>query len=360
VIYLILDTNIWIYLSNGFDPLTENHSDDLHFELLDTLKKSKDSGDISILVNDVIIEEWKRNKEHSKLKIKKLLNKLANVDQVFGDIRKYVDTEKIRKEYTDKINEEIKRNEEHILSVENFLIKDCVIIKTSDKIKIKIFDLSISKTAPFHNKNNNIADASILFGTSEYMSDKFFSDEDSVIFVSNNFKDFTDNKNKEEFHPDIKEQLIDVPITYQRALPSALKLSQELILEIQKYLKQQEWLDSISFDCQTPFCKGNENLRPWGYLSEQVKVDYGDEKFNDPNQLKIFPELPEPPMTIKMTSYGDCVVCGVTHIICPDCEELFYIDDIDSEFNCPVCECTLEFNYDREGNHVLLVKPTVD
>jgi len=130
-------------LSNGFDPLTEKHTDDLHFELLDTLKKSKASGDISILVNDVVIEEWKRNKEHCKLKIKKLHNKLLSIDQAFGDLGKYVDIEKVKRDYADKINEEIKRNEEHIRSVENFLMNDCELIKTSDKIKVQIFDLSI-------------------------------------------------------------------------------------------------------------------------------------------------------------------------------------------------------------------------
>lgn len=359
MIYLILDTNIWIYLSNGFDPLTEKHSD-LHFELLETLKRSKDSGDISILANEVIIEEWKRNKEHCKLKIRKLNDKLKNIDQAFGDIEKYVNADNVKQAYEDKIKEEIKRNEEHIENVEEFLHKDCVAIKTSDKTKIKIFDLSIGKAAPFHNKSNNIADASILLSVSEYLDDKFFSDEDSAIFVSNNFKDFTDGLNKEEFHPDIIELLEPIKIRYQRVLPSALKLSQELILEIQNYLKQQEWLDSISFDCQTPYCKGNENLRPWGYLSNDIRVDYGDQDFKDPNQLKIFLELPGPPTTEKVTSYGDCVVCGVTHIVCPDCGDLFYIDDIESEFDCPMCGSSFEFDSDEEGNQILVVRTEID
>jgi len=355
VIYLILDTNIWIYLSNGFDPLTSKHSDDLHFQLLDSLKKSKDSNEIGILVNEIIVEEWKRNREHCKLKIEKLQDKQKNIKQVFGDIDKYVKTDSFKKEYIDALKNEIKKNEEHIVNVEKFLINDCIHIKTSDEVKIRIFDLSVSNKAPFHNKSNNVADASILLSATEFLNENLFGEEDSAIFVSNNFKDFTDGKNKEDFHPEIKTLLGTIELRYQRVLPAALKLSQELIIEIQKYLEQQEWLNSISFDCQTPFCKGNENLRPWGYLSNNVKVRYENELFIDPNQLNFFPEIPVAPKIEKITSYGDCVVCGTTHIICPDCGELFYIDDIDDEFDCAECGSTLTFEHNKNGESYLHV-----
>jgi len=67
--------------------------------LLDSLKKSKDSNEIGILVNEIIVEEWKRNREHCKLKIEKLQDKQKNIKQVFGDIDKYVKTDSVKKEY---------------------------------------------------------------------------------------------------------------------------------------------------------------------------------------------------------------------------------------------------------------------
>src|SRR5690606_29245120 len=123
LIYLILDTNIWLYLANGLDPLTEKLHEDLHFKLLAELKELKNNNDICILINDIVLEEWKRNKEHSKLKIKKLTNKLNNSDSSFNDLKKYVksETEGLKKEYIEGLKQDISANEEHIQKVENFL-----------------------------------------------------------------------------------------------------------------------------------------------------------------------------------------------------------------------------------------------
>lgn len=361
MIYLILDTNIWIYLANGFDPLTSKHSDDLHFELLASLKESNRKMEIKILVNEIIFNEWERNKEQCKVKIKKLESKLKNVNEAFGDIDRYAKTGNVKKEYVQSIKLAIKKNEEHLSNVESFLLHDCKYIPINDTTKIKVFDLSVSNKAPFHNKSNNVADASILLSATEFLKENLFQEEDCAIFVSSNFKDFTDGKNKDDFHPDIKELVHEISLRYQRVLPSALKLSKKLMIEIQKYLEQQARLDRISFDCQTPYCQGNENFRPFGYLSNEIKVRKNNEVISDPNQLNIFPSLPTPIKIEQKTSYGDCAICGTTHILCPDCEELFYIEDIEDEFYCSECGLTMSFEQDdKSGAQYLLVKRLTD
>jgi len=76
MIYLILDTNIWVYLANGLDPIeNKDYDDDVHFGLLSSLKQLKENGDITVLVNDIVFREWMRNKEHCRAKIVKLNNK---------------------------------------------------------------------------------------------------------------------------------------------------------------------------------------------------------------------------------------------------------------------------------------------
>lgn len=57
----------------------------------------------------------------------------------------------------------------------------------------------------------------------------------SAIFVSNNYEDFTDCKNKNQFHPDIKELLGTTEIIYQRILPAAINLSKKTIQQIEEY-----------------------------------------------------------------------------------------------------------------------------
>jgi len=350
LIYLILDTNIWLYLANGLDPITSKHHDDLHFTLLEGLKELKNNNDVIILVNEIIIEEWKRNKEHSKAKIKKLKYKLENPDSSLIELRKYVrsQTDDLKEEYLQGLRNDIKANEQHIENVEAFLLQDCMIIDISREIKVKIFDLSVLNRAPFHNKKNNIADASILFSSTDYLKDKLFDEEASAIFVSNNVEDFTDGKTKNDFHPDIKEAIGDIKVTYERVLPAALNVSKAIILEIEEYRRKEIWLESISFTCKTPYCEGNEYFSPWGYLSQTLKVYYDTELVN-PNQLVLFDDLELIKKETSIVKLGECINCGTTHIECPECGELTYIENECEEFECIECQANLSISKkDRE------------
>ncbi len=51
--YLTLDTNTWIYLANGTEPV----------RLLTYLKQEVDKRNITILIPDIIITEWNKNKD---------------------------------------------------------------------------------------------------------------------------------------------------------------------------------------------------------------------------------------------------------------------------------------------------------
>lgn len=356
MIYLILDTNIWLYLANGFNPDTAKH-DALHFELLAELKKLKEKGEICILINDIVVEEWKRNKEHSKLKIKQLTNKLDNSNSQFGEIKKYVKSGigDLKKEYLEGVQNEIAENEKHIQRVEDFLFNDCQMVDISKDLKLKIFDLSTGNKAPFHNKKNNIADASILFSAADFLRGKLWRNENSAIFVSNNFKDFTDQKNVRDFHPDIQGLLDDVDIKYAKVLPNALKLSEKIMLQIEEYHQYEVWLESVSFYCRTPFCEGNENFSPWGYLDQTLKVKYETDAKINPNQQNLFPDLPATKREEKKVGFGDCVICGTLHIECPECDELIYLDDHTEEFNCTECSAKLRIEHGDTGEKYLYV-----
>lgn len=293
MIYLILDTNIWVYLANGLDPITNKHHDNLHFDLLKALKEHKQNNDICILINDIVIEEWERNKEHCKLKLKKLNNKVLSTENAFSDINKYVKTRTndLQNQYAEGIKREILANEEHIQKVEEFLFNDWQKINISNDIKLKIFDLSVGNKAPFHNKKNNVADASILLSAADFLKDKLKGIDKSAIFVSNNFEDFTDGNNKNEFHPDISELLGHTEIKYERVLPAALKLSEKIILQIQEYDKIKALADfaakKFTWDIQkekrgalmfldVPYQRDNQDSSE--YLSFTIAKDYSKER----------------------------------------------------------------------------------
>jgi len=348
MIYLILDTNIWLYLANGIDPIsnqTDRQHENLHFKLLAQLKELKEKGDISILVNDIIIEEWKRNKEHCNIKIKKLTRKLEDQRSVLSEIKKYVqsNTDEIQEEYIEGIQRDIKENEEHIQNVEDFLFNECTKIDISEELKIRIFNLSVSKKVPFHNKRNNIADAAILFSAVSYVNREAIFDESAAIFVSNNIEDFTDGKNTEDFHPDLKGHVDQV--RFERILPKALKVSKDIILQIEEYNNYQKWLETVSFSCRTPYCEGHEDFSPWGYLDTQATVKFKSQEIDNSDQLELFEEIPRLPKKNKTVGIGSCVVCETLHIECPECNELIYVEDPNEEFECDYCNTKMEIDF---------------
>lgn len=362
MLFLILDTNIWLYLANGLDPITNKHHDNLHFELLKTLKFHKEQNEICILINDIVIEEWKRNKEHSKLNIKKLTCKLSKSDNPFNDIKKYVKSgiDTLQTEYAEGVKLEITTNEEHIQKVEQFLYNDCQKVEITPDLKMQIFDMSISRKAPFHNRKNNIADAAILLSAAQYLGNRHWSEDSSAIFVSNNVDDFTDGKNRDEFHSEIKALLNHADITYQRILPAALKLSKEIIIQIDEHHKHEVWLNCISFKCMTSWCVESESHIPIGYLDKSIKVNYESEERRDPNQQELFfAEMPRIKREDKIVSYGHCLYCSTVHVSCPKCGELTYDEGNSDYFRCTICSASLKVKYDdREGTICLFVNDT--
>jgi hypothetical protein len=240
MIYLILDTNNWIYLANGLDQINSKYHDNLHFELLHSLKELTTEGKIQILINDIILTEWNRNKEHCNIKIKGLENKLLNKENAFKDIIKYTKTNvrQLQDEYVDCLESEIQLNKKHIQNVEDFLLNDCLKVEITQELKQLIFDLAINNEAPFHNKKNNVGDAAILLSSVEFLKNNKSLFGDSAIFISNNIEEYTDGINVKSFHPQLKKLLQSIDIGFERVLPSALNISKKIIEEMDKFIVQ--------------------------------------------------------------------------------------------------------------------------
>ena len=82
--FIFLDTNNWIYLANGFNILAGDH-DDLHLKVFDIIEKRVDDGSLVFLVNDIIFEEFARNKARTEEKIQKIERRAKGcIDQLKG------------------------------------------------------------------------------------------------------------------------------------------------------------------------------------------------------------------------------------------------------------------------------------
>jgi hypothetical protein len=202
------------------------------------LKQLTIEGRIQVLINDIILTEWERNKEHCNLKIKGLENKLLNKETAFKDIAKYAKTEieQLQNEYVQGLESDIKLNKEHIQNVEYFLFNDCIKVEITQELKQLIFDLAINNEAPFHNKKNNVGDAAILLSSVEFLknNESFFGN--TALFISNNIEEYTDGINLKSFHPQLRKLLDSIDIQFERVLPAALNISKKVIEEMDNFL----------------------------------------------------------------------------------------------------------------------------
>jgi hypothetical protein len=87
MLHLILDTNIWLYLANGFYSESTNPNN-LHFDLLDQLIKLKEDQHFEILISDITILEWDRNKKQAYQLIEKLERKIKAIQCQLQEMKK--------------------------------------------------------------------------------------------------------------------------------------------------------------------------------------------------------------------------------------------------------------------------------
>ncbi len=223
---IALDTNIWIYLTK-----------DTFFELWLKFKEMKEREEIQVIVTDITLIEWARNKP----KTLSSLTESIKADYISAtNLAKYLSGES-KENYLRTISnykEEAKRlasAKAKVDEIETFM-KSCSVIETTQEQKLFIANCAINKFPPFQNNKNNFNDALILRSTYEYVNRQFPQKFD-LIYVSNNPDDFID-KQTAKVHESIFSGLEPIEIKNVRELGEALRLAPELIDEF------DEWLDA--------------------------------------------------------------------------------------------------------------------
>ncbi len=358
---VILDTNIWLYLSNGSEQLTHDVSKkNLHFELLRELKEKQEAEEFTILVTEINIIEWERNKHHAQSLIKRQKNRiedLLNKLKIYKKRNVAEDNENEQKKI-DKdiavIEADVEKNRLHIISVENFLKKECQIIPTSNDLKLRIWEMAINKAIPLHTDKNNIADTSILLSTIEYISSEE-NQNHATVFISNNSKDFCIDKDSNEFHPELKKLIGYLDLRFERKLDTGLEISKEIQIELDEFF-EEKFYDNIYFSCKSKYCYGNDYFTPFGYLTKSARILSKFESAIDLNQLSLFPEdkVRKKPQIVAM---GSCSYCGSKHIECPVCDELIADVEIGDDFLCGECNANLQVIYSwHDGELDIILK----
>lgn len=223
---IALDTNIWIYLTK-----------DMLQELRTEFKRAKDSGEIEIIVNDINIIEWDRNKEKT---IGGLAESIKSEYRAALKLANYLSEEarsehvRILSEYEDEAAR-ITKAEQRVNEIGEFM-KTCTVIEVTDEQKLFVANLNIQKVPPFQSTKSNFNDALMVRSFCEHVNSNLPMKHD-LIYVSNNPKDFTDNKTGQVYEC-LLEGLEPIRLANVTELNHALHLAPELIDDF------EEWLDS--------------------------------------------------------------------------------------------------------------------
>lgn len=327
---LILDTNAWIYLANGFNPETNKNEEEAHFQTAEWILKKTGEGKCRVFSNYIIKLEWERNKEKGNQLINRYERKLKQKGNELKKKRRcknYKDLAKEFRELESIISTKIAKNKAHINIVEEILANS-VDIPIKDDHKLKAVDLAIDKKPPFHHKDNSVADAIIFLSTVDY----FYYDEEfyikDTILISNNTSDFGESVNNKQLHPELAIMLHDKPIVFKTNLAEALGMGEDIIAKYQNYL---DYLSRDVIECLMD-CKGTNYFMGEVEFTEHVDIQIDEEgyTFNPKQLLMDFGEdynftvgelIAMEKRKFITINLGECNFCNAQHLRCECGEE---------------------------------------
>jgi hypothetical protein len=380
MIYLVVDTNNWIYLANSKNPDTGKFEDERHMHLLGLLIDRVNKGDVEVLLCDIVEKEWERNKSAQESLIAKYQNENEAYKSIIKKMRLLLDEEdakdlsNIYEKYVAKTQAIIEVNKKHIKEVWT-LMKKAKKYSVSNETKAVAADWAVEKKAPFiGDKKNSMADALIFFGAAEYLKNiaktKDPWEEDDhyefpiSVFVSGNKGDFSNPLNLDELHNDLKPIADEVKMNFFRSLPLALNYLEETIknrpalFNLEELETIEEAIEEFSDDwyvCDICSPDGDNQYTNIVHFSEPFEIDFESKDELDKNQLRIDygdePQIVQKPLPYLKIKTGECSWCSTTHLQCCKCNTVTALEtNGELEFQCEGCGQIYIFKKIYEGS----------
>ncbi|MHA6685346.1 PIN domain-containing protein [Mesorhizobium sp. A556] len=219
---LIVDTCVWLDLAKDYRQQP----------VITALQDLIVMGEIDLLVPEIVIEEFERNKARVAADAQRSLQshfKLVRdaVDR-FGDDASKAETLKALHEVDhaavfkgEAVNESIDRIEK--------LIKSSRKLPTTKAVKQRVTERALAQLAPYHRSRNSVGDA-ILVET--YASLVSAGKEDDYAFVTHNTKDFSEeNGDQRNPHADLVPLFESPKSNYWVSMVDLIKSIDEFLLE---------------------------------------------------------------------------------------------------------------------------------
>lgn len=338
--YITLDTNTWIYLANGTEPV----------RLLHFIKREVEKNNITILLPDIITKEWEIHKEKTVRQgsikhfneVKEALERILKLlgDKGERDILSFLLDENDDKDYFKDFLEKFKLKKkeideaisDNIKLIDELFKSHSTKINIKDEVYIKSGHFALEKKAPFKLKNS-FADSLILFSVLDYVKSNAIED---AIFISYNTDDFCEKKEgKKTLHSDLVEEFKNAKCHFYKIVGEALNTIEKNILSNEELDLIEEMQNDESWNYEPEFCQVcQENNDRLNAVTSWRSYDLKDERISgnvNPTQSKfdfskntIQPISKEPITTIEV---GHCDWCNSEHFKCINCQTVNAIWD---------------------------------
>lgn len=225
-LHLLIDTCVWLDLAKDYRQLP----------LLDAVLAMKNAGELEIVLPQIVVEEFNRNKERIISDSKRSLS--SHFKLVREAMLKF-SQEEGRDAALQKLNEV-----DHRIAIGGEAVNDATgiiekifastdHIALTDAVKARAADRAIAKAAPFHRQRNGIDDAIIIESYIDALAAR--SDADDVYgFVTHNIHDFSDRGGDSRLpHPDLAAIFDNSNSRYATSLGPLLgEFAEDLLEEI--------------------------------------------------------------------------------------------------------------------------------
>jgi ferritin len=367
--YLTLDTNTWIYLANGTEPA----------RLLTFIKHEMDKHNITILLPEIVINEWEKNKDKAVkqggLKHYKDVNEaLERIQKLLGDkgdkdYFNFLLEGKEEKDYFTDFVSKFKGKKKEIedaiadnikLIDDLFKHKSTVVIKIKNEIFIKAGQFALEKKAPFRNRNS-FADALIVFSFLDFVKIQAI---EGALFISYNTDDFCEKHNGEKYlHPDLDPEFAISKSNFYKIVGEALNTIEKDIIskEELEFIKEQQ--EEAERERDIEYCQVcyelNDRYNEVYFGRPQVLVDERiGLKYANPNQIELkFAKglaKAEPEKHYDKIQVGHCSWCNTEHFICVNCGSLNAVWDTEysKRKECEGCELAYLVDLANDHDHI--------
>jgi len=179
---LLIDTSVWLDLTK--DPR--------HLPLLDALFTMQEADEVALILPQIIIDEFARNRERvvasSRANLSSHFKRVKDTIIQFGPEERRDEILRHLSEMNHRITLGGEAESESVNLIEK-LFASSRPIAAGENIKARAADRAIAKIAPFHRGINGIGDAIIIETYADALSQR--ENEDVLAFVTHNIHDFS-------------------------------------------------------------------------------------------------------------------------------------------------------------------------